>query len=516
MRFSRRDFLALGLKGGVMAGGVLAAPAIVLAQTRRPVITSGVMSGDMLIDRAMLWSRVDRPARMLVELADNPEFRGARQLQGPQALPVSDLAAKLDVTGLADWDRLHYRVRFAALGDHRAISEPVVGQLSLPSSTPRDVRFVWSGDTVGQGWGIDESRGGMRIYETMRGQRPDFFIHSGDTVYADGPLEETVVLEDGKIWRNRMTSAKAQVAQSLEEYRGQYAYNLLDDNLKRFNAEVPMLAQWDDHETFNNWYPEEHLEDPRYTENNVSLLAARGRQAFLEYMPIRQQPESPQRIYRRFPYGPGLEVFMLDMRSFRGANSRNRQTQPGPATDFLGEPQLAWLLNALRRSQATWKIIAADMPVGLVVADGEHYEASANGEDGEPKGREMEIAKLLKAIRDEGIRNVVWLTADVHYTAAHHYSPERASFKEFAPFWEFISGPLHAGTFGPNELDMTFGPQVVYQKAPPAGQSNLPPSAGYQFFGQVDLNGEDESLTVTLMDTAGTALHRQVLTPHQG
>ena len=54
---------------------------------------------------------------------------------------------------------------------------------------------------------------------------------------------------------------------------------------------------------------------------------------------------------------------------------------------------------------------------------------------------------------------LVWLTADVHYTAAHRYDPNRAQFQDFAPFWEFVSGPLNAGTFGPNELDATFGPR---------------------------------------------------------
>jgi hypothetical protein len=38
------------------------------------------------------------------------------------------------------------------------------------------------------------------------------------------------------------------------------------------------------------------------------------------------------------------------------------------------------------------------------------------------------------------------LTADMHYTAAHHFDPNRAVFGEFEPFWEFVSGPLHAGT----------------------------------------------------------------------
>ncbi|WP_163647723.1 alkaline phosphatase D family protein [Modicisalibacter sp. 'Wilcox'] len=517
MTLTRRDFLARGsrLGLGVLGGSLLGAPAIVMAEARRPQVVSGAMSGDMLDDRAMLWGQADRPARMWLEVADNPEFRGARTLPSLDVLPDTDLIGKVDATGLGGRDTLHYRLRFAALGDERAVSEPVTGRLRLPPRQPRDVRFVWSGDVVGQGWGIDESRGGMRIFETMRRQQPDFFIHSGDSVYADGPLEETVDLGGGELWRNRVTPAKRKVAETLAEYRGQHAYNRLDVNYRRFTAEVPMLAQWDDHATLNNWYPGEILDDPRYTETNVSLLAARARRAFLEYAPIRLAPDAPQRIYRRFAYGPGLEVFMLDMRSYRGPNSHNRQDTASDDTAFLGETQFAWLRRALRESTATWKVIAADMPIGLNVPDGDNFDAVANGDDGQPLGRELELARLLKAIRDDGIRNVVWLTADVHYTAAHHYAPERAAFRQFAPFWEFVTGPLNAGTYGPNTLDATFGPEVVFSKAPPDGQSNLPPSAGYQFFGQVDLDGESEALTVTLKDMDGTALYRKMLEPQR-
>ncbi|MCG7600971.1 alkaline phosphatase D family protein [Halomonas sp. McH1-25] len=515
MSLSRRRFLSQSLYAGATLGtiGLFGAPAIVVAETRRPALTHGVMSGDVLPGRAMLWSRSDRPARMMLELADNPEFRNARRLVGPTAMPVNDYTTKLDVTGLGDLEALHYRVRYAALGDEQALSEPVVGQLRLPPSQSRNVRFVWSGDTVGQGWGINPDLGGMRIYETMRQVKPDFFIHSGDTIYADGPLEERVALEDEATWKNIVTPAKAKVAETLDEYRGQYSYNLLDENLRRFNAEVPMFAQWDDHETVNNWYPGEILDDPRYTEKNVSLLNARARHAFMEYMPVRQTPDAPERMYRRFTYGPDLEIFRLDMRSYRGGNSTNRQSVSDDSTAILGDAQLQWLLDGLRRSQATWKIVAADMPLGLVVKDGERYEAVANADPGRPLGREQEIARLLEALHQANVQNVVWLTADVHYTAAHHYSPERASFQNFTPFWEFVSGPLNAGTFGPGELDATFGPEAVFTKAPPPGQANLPPSAGYQFFGQVDLDAESRELTVTLKDTAGLALFEKRLTP---
>lgn len=78
---------------------------------------------------------------------------------------------------------------------------------------------------------------------------------------------------------------------------------------------------------------------------------------------------------------------------------------------------------------------------------------------------------MLRELARRGVHNVVWLTADVHYTAAHHYSP----YRRLRPFsWSFVSGPLHAGAFGPS------------------GQ-----------------------LTVTLRDGRGTALWSKTLTPQR-
>jgi hypothetical protein len=93
-------------------------------------------------------------------------------------------------------------------------------------------------------------------------------------------------------------------------------------------------------------------------------------------------------------------------------------------------------------------VIASDLPIGLVVRDSpSFYEAVANGDPGAPLGRELELARLLRFIRDREIRNVVWVTGDVHYCAAHEYHPSRAKFPEFDPFWEFVAGPLNAGTW---------------------------------------------------------------------
>jgi len=290
----------------------------------------------------------------------------------------------------------------------------------------------------------------------------------------------------------------------------------MDRHVQALNAVCPTFFQWDDHEVVNNWSGSKGLSgDERYTEKSVPLLTSRAGRAFHEMTPISYAPAEPGRVYRKIAYGPLLDVFFLDMRSYRGPNSENVQGERGEATAFLGAQQIAWLKRELANSKATWKVIAADMPIGIVVRDGDtKFEAIANAEDGDAKGREFDIADILRFIKNAGIDNTVWLTADVHYTAAHYYDPAKAKFQDFNPFWEFVSGPLHAGTFGPGDLDMTFGPELKYVKAPTAEQGqNLPPSAGLQFFGLVDIDGQTERMTVRLMDRGDSELYKVTLDP---
>src|SRR5262249_23180489 len=73
--------------------------------------------------------------------------------------------------------------------------------------------------------------------------------------------------------------------------------------------------------------------------------------------------------------------------------------------------------------------------------------------------------------------------------------------------WEFVAGPLHAGTFGPNKLDNTFGPQVKFLSIPNDLKPNRPPSDGLQFFGMVKINGQDEVMTVSLHNLRGEKVY---------
>jgi alkaline phosphatase D len=276
---------------------------------------------------------------------------------------------------------------------------------------------------------------------------------------------------------------------------------------------VPLLVQWDDHETLNNWYPGEILDDARYKVKNCDLLAARARRAFFDYHPIRETLRAPGRVYRRQSHSPLLDVFLIDERTHRGPNTKNVQKAPGPDTAFLGREQLDWLKRALKESKATWKVIAADMPLGLIVRDaGGTFENAANG-DGPPLGRELESAELLRFLKAEKVRNVIRLTADVHYAAAHYYDPVKAQFTDFDPFWEFIAGPLHAGTFGPGTFDNTFGPQLKYRSVEPGMKQARPPSDGLQFFGTVRIDGKSEVMTVKLVNAAGKELYAVDLEP---
>jgi alkaline phosphatase D len=503
MTLSRRQFLR---NGAVAGAAVVAFPGRAPAFVRsRPVLTHGIQSGEVTPVSGVVWARADRPSRMLVRLGERHGRHGGRWIEGPVLTERTDLTGKLKLNSLPPGREVDYRVALQDLRNPGVRSEPMEGSFRTAPVDRRDVSFVWSGDLAGQGWGINPDLGGFRIFRSMGALKPDFFLCSGDTVYADGPLTETVALPGGRTWRNIVTPEKSKVAETLAEFRGQFAYNLLDANLTAFAARVPQLNQWDDHEVRNNWYPGQVIDDARYTEHNIDVLVARAKQAFFEWLPI-----GSDRIYRKISHGPLLDVFLLDMRTFKDPNGTN--VYEDPKLGLLGAEQRAWLKRELAASRATWKVIANDLPLGLVVPDGATaFEGVAQGNPGAPLGRELEFAEVLRFAHDRKIRGIVLLTADVHYTAAHFYDPAKAAVGDFDPFWEFVSGPLNAGAFGPNALAPTFGPEERFRAVPPA--PNTSPADGFQFFGHVAIDGYSRKMTVSLRDIDGRVLFSVDLTP---
>jgi alkaline phosphatase D len=451
----------------------------------------GVQSGDVTGERATIWCRASRPASLVVEWGDRFENRVA----GPRVDAASDLCGQVQIAGLAAGAQVRYRAYFRDAAGRAG--DAAEGSLTTAPGDRRATTILWSGDLCGQGWGRNPDVGGYRIFDAMARMRAELFVCSGDLIYADDPLLPEVKLPDGRVWRNQDWRQKARVAETLADFRACFAYNLADQPMRRFLAHTPIAAQWDDHEVRNNWFPGGTTDDdPRYRQvRGESELAAHALRALREYVPF----GSP-RMARRIARGPLVDLFITDARSQRTPNGPG--DEPGAA--LLGAAQQGWLERELAASRARWKIIALSLPIGLVVRDGPAIEAVAQGSAGPPAGREQEIARLLGFLHERAIQNVLFITADVHYPAAHLYHPEAASFGPFTPFHELVAGPLHAGGFGPNRLDPTFGPTLLFQRPPP--RDNPPPWDGYLSFGRV--TASDTHLAVSWHGGDGELLHQ--------
>jgi alkaline phosphatase D len=492
---SRRQFLRAGAAAGaalVVAPG--RAPAFVRS---RPQLTHGVQSGDVTADAGIVWARADRPSLMLVEVARTPRFQHAQRFRGPILTPDTDFTGKVLVDDLRPGKQAFYRVTLEDLDRPGLRSEPAVGSFRTAPRSRRDVSFTWSADIAGQGWGINPDIGGYRIFRTMAALEPDFFLCSGDTVYADNPLSPTVTLPDGRIWHNIVTPEKSKVAETLTEFRGQFAYNLIDENLRDFAARVPQVNQWDDHEVHNNWYPHQILADPRYTERDVDVLAARAKQAFFEWLPIApSQGDEVGRIYRRISHGPLLDVFVLDMRTYKDPNGPD--VYADPTLGLLGAAQREWLKSELAASTATWKVIVNEVPIQ------QYYALPYDRWE----GYEAEREKLLNFLQDN-VKNVVFLTTDSHANLVNEvrYStlggPPRSS-----GMWEVVTGPVATNTFA-KEIDGYLGQKgagtaigALFSKPPPPNGMGMR-CAALDTYSYAEVTAAARTLTAELKDAKG-------------
>lgn len=98
----------------------------------------GVATGDVAAGQAVVWSRTDRPARLIVEYSTTASFADTRRVVGPAALEDSDFTARVNLIGLSPGQRISYRVLFQDLGDLRLFSTPVAGSFqTVPAEIAR-------------------------------------------------------------------------------------------------------------------------------------------------------------------------------------------------------------------------------------------------------------------------------------------------------------------------------------------------------------------------------------------
>src|SRR5215468_3314723 len=128
----------------VWAQGV--APAVITRDASRPGIPYGVQSGDVSKDRVVVWSRTDRPARMIVEYSTTDSFKDVRRVIGPAALPEGDFTARVDLADLPAGQAIFYKVIFQDLADPKVLSTAAAGRFNTPPAGRRTCTFAWSGD----------------------------------------------------------------------------------------------------------------------------------------------------------------------------------------------------------------------------------------------------------------------------------------------------------------------------------------------------------------------------------
>lgn len=403
-------------------------PDAVRGQTPR-LFPDGIMVGDVTESRAIVWTRTGGPSTVRVEYGTTPAALG--QATPPvQTAAGSDYVAKIDLVGLRPGTRYYYRA--SADGERqRAASLEGTFVTAPPAAENVSITLAWGAD-------LSERFRPFRIFDAIRARQPDHFLFLGDTVYADIDAN----------------------ARTIDEYRSAYRRNRDDDALRRFVRSAAVYAIWDDHEVSNNF-------DSRHARLPI------GRQAFLEYWPIRSDATDPHRLYRSFRFGRLVEIFMLDARQYRSPafeRDNSRKT-------MLGAAQKEWLTRGLQRSEAAFKIVASSVPL--------KYHGADSWE-----GYTTERQELAGFISRNGIKGVVFLTGDVHYAAVLRYREG---------FVEAIAGPLA---------------MFINNRRPAAGEPETEFSFNASFtFGLVKVTGTPPQLAIEIYDVENRLLHRTIVQP---
>ena len=457
---NRRQWLLRSAATIAVAGpGSLARPNLSRAADR-PLFAGGIQSGDVSANSAVIWGaptgrRGCRSNVCLRELRDHHWLGSPRRATGPRLRLGSSARRPAGGAG-------HFlRVRFDDISENGIEGETQIGQLRTAPTARSDI--CSSGRAILQGRaGIDPSRGGCDLPHHAR-QPAGLFHPFRRSIYADCPVEPELKLPDGEVWRNIVTEQKS-VARAASTVPRQLQIQSARRQFRAFNAEVPMFAQWDNHEVINHWAPLGTHDKTGFVEDGSSRLVARARRALHEFMPMRAVLRSGRVI-------AGSATARCSTSSWSTC-AATRET-PGTsattgATPLSWAPRNAWLKRELVASDATWKVIAADMPIGLF----------------------SDRLALATARRSGGSESRdccrSWSAPHPQHGAAyrrHAGTPPRTlrsepgDLADFEPIWDFVSGPLHAGRWRRGR-SITFGPKAMYQKGCSAEQASpRPPSA---------------------------------------
>ncbi len=376
----------------------------------------GVASGDPLAKRVIIWTRrtpdTDQPSYELGwQMATDPEMQNVVRQGLVDATATRDFTVKVDVAGLQPATTYYYR-----FFDFTSEMPSIIGRTrTAPEADEVDqLKFaVVSCNNYQAGYFNAFRKIGMR-------QDLDAVIHLGDYIYEYGAGEGTYGYSDDRPDRANVPDTEIL---TLADYRTRYSLYRLDADLRVAHQQHPFITVWDDHESSNDAYTD-GAENHNEGEGEWETRKAISKQVYYEWMPIRDLPQD--RLYRTLKYGELADLIMIDTRL------EGREVQPLLASDtmeyrtLLGEDQLKWLQNQVKNSTAKWKVIGnqvifSPFNVGFGAEDPTDITQITLIEsifvdiwDGYPKERK----RLLDALRESQIDNVVILTGDFHSSFA--------------------------------------------------------------------------------------------------
>ncbi len=319
-------------------------------------------------DRAQIWLSANRATRLHVRWGTAADALNQRSSE-VELNAAMDYTGQVALTGLPRGATIYYR----AFDGDTAVGE--TARFNSARKAGQSFAIAFSGD-------MEEKYKPFRLFEVMTAAAPDYFVHLGDTVYADIP--------------------KREFAPTQTHYRRKHARIRADRPLQAFMAQCASYAIWDDHEIENDAH------------GGMPQLAV-AEQVFREYWPC----ATTQRVglYRRLSLAPDVDLIIVDTRRFRSV-----QAMPeGPEKTMLGSEQKAWFFDALKRSRAKWKIVATSVP----------FHGGSQDAWGNYKTERDEVVAFIKR---ERIDNVVMISADYHF--ARDWSNKRTGIHEY------MAGPI--------------------------------------------------------------------------
>lgn len=415
--------------GAAGAAATTARSGTAAARPAAQVFAHGVASGDPLPDRVILWTRVTAvpnaapgsgagPASDVAwEVATDERFTSIQRSGTARAAADTDFTVKVDVAGLRADTRYHYRFRVT--------SGPAAGTVSATGITRTAPAAGASVDRVRFGvvscanW----EGGYFGAYRHLRDQRDlTAIVHLGDYIYEYGTGEFT-----GKTGPVRKHQPANEIV-TLRDYRTRHAQYKTDPDLAELHRRLPWICTWDDHESANDaWSGGAENQQPN--EGSWQARKAAAERAYYEWMPVRPGVDAGGRhLYRRLRFGRLLELSMLDLRTYRDKQaSPSSRAIDDPARSITGAAQMRWLTDGLVTADTTWRIVGNPVMISpLVIPPLEPRNTAAITEllglpsAGVPfnpdqwDGYTADRQRLLTALRKNNVRNVVFITGDIH------------------------------------------------------------------------------------------------------